>query len=264
MQPTSSTKRPRAERLSSSKSDSILSNASAYQLSVTGGGGDPARERALDLLRKLLVPSEELDASNTDRDSISNLKGTDTNKADGEQPEDESEEQEFKPTKRRRGETETDPAEDLENALYAKHFPNGGIKAYHSAVRSLLSSLKKPHNKHFVDKAISGEIYAPTLLDLPADAFLSQEQLAERDKARAEGLAQCLNKANEKDAFPHFDAAIVCDACGNEGCYYAVLRDSWAWPRCSGNGGMMRPDTGKTILAKCKKCGMTSQKDGYV
>ena len=62
------------------------------------------------------------------------------------------------------------------------------------------------------------------------------------------------------ETFPHFDKDMLCGGdeggCGHIGARYAILRDTWMWPRCGGRGGMMSADTGRTTLARCEKCGL--------
>ncbi|CAD7950238.1 unnamed protein product [Amoebophrya sp. A120] len=57
-----------------------------------------------------------------------------------------------------------------------------------------------------------------------------------------------------QDSFPHFDPNLACEQCETIGVRYAILRDTWMWPRCGGRGGMMSADTGRTLMLYCEAC----------
>jgi len=135
------------------------------------------------------------------------------------------------------------------------------LRAYKAKVRFLAAALRRPENSVLRQRALDGTVTGGELVGRPAEDFLSEAQIAERKRDRDEGMRSVVL---QEAPLMFFDQRLVCPKCSAVGANYRVLRDSWALPRCTGNQGHMRRDTGKCILAECPACRERWQQDGVV
>lgn len=136
------------------------------------------------------------------------------------------------------------------------------LRIYKAKVRFLVAQCRRTDEGMNLRRSIlRGDVFADDLVCKQTEEFLSEGRLAERRHQRAEGLRSVWLKEAPLD---FFDGRLTCPACGEVGARYAVLRDSWALPRCGGCMGHMRKDTGKHILAECGNCSERWEQEGIV
>jgi len=135
------------------------------------------------------------------------------------------------------------------------------LRAYKAKVRLLAAVMRRRENAALRQRALAGLLDAGSLVKVDEEAFLSKERRAERQRHREEGLRSIVVK---EAPLEFYDDRLTCPRGCTAGVRYAVLRDSWALPRCGGCMGHMRKDTGKLILAECAACGERWQQEGVV
>ncbi|CAK0887488.1 unnamed protein product [Prorocentrum cordatum] len=134
----------------------------------------------------------------------------------------------------------------------------GALRAYRAKVRSWAATLRRPESMELRRLVMDGQVGGRDIAERGEEEFLPAGLLSERQRHRKEGL---LSVWHREQALDFFDANLSCPECQAIGARYSILREAWLLPRCTGNQGHMRRDTGRSILAECVQCSERWQQD---
>ncbi|CAE7755497.1 unnamed protein product, partial [Symbiodinium pilosum] len=113
-------------------------------------------------------------------------------------------------------------AQEIEAAAWAiSSSLETAARSYRQKVRFLATTLKRPDNMQLLHNLLSGEVACSELVQWPEEEFLGEAQKRQRQKDRADALADIVLKEHALD---FFDSRLSCPRCRASGARYAVLR----------------------------------------